>query len=281
MSGHHMLRHFTAASLLSRTLRSRWLLVGLTCVFLYACATSPLGRRQLLLMPPAQMDQMGLAAYSQLKSETPLSKNNAQVRYVQCVTDALTSAMDSNQRWEINLFDDNSANAFALPGGFMGVHSGLLNVAENQHQLAAVIGHEIGHVLAQHSNERVSMQFATSTGLQLLQALSGEPSEEKAMLFGLLGVGSQVGIALPFSRKHEAEADIIGLELMAKAGFDPRQSVNLWENMNRASGGKAPPEFMSTHPSGETRIRGLNNEMPKVMPLYQQARAAGRRPNCG
>ncbi|PKM21450.1 MAG: peptidase, partial [Gammaproteobacteria bacterium HGW-Gammaproteobacteria-14] len=121
-------------------LRSRWLLVSLLCVFLYACATSPLGRRQLLLMPAAQMDQMGLAAYSQLKSETPLSKNSVQVRYVQCVTDALTSAMDSKQRWEINLFDDNSANAFALPGGFMGVHTGLLNVAENQHQLAAVIG---------------------------------------------------------------------------------------------------------------------------------------------
>jgi predicted Zn-dependent protease len=260
--------------------RVRWIAAAAVVVTLVACATSPMGRRQLLLMPGAQMDQMGMTAYAQLKGQTPLSTNQQQINYVRCISNALTATLDGKQQWEINLFEDPSANAFALPGGFMGVHSGLLQVARNQHQLAAVIGHEIGHVMAQHSNERVSIEFATSTGMQLLQAMAGEQSEQKQMLFGLLGVGSQVGISLPFSRKHETEADLIGLELMARAGFDPREAVTLWQNMAQASGGNAAPEFLSTHPSGDTRIRELTNQLPKVMPLYEQARAAGKNPAC-
>ena len=130
--------------------RANWIAIAVATVTLVACATSPLGRRQLLLMPAAQMDQMGLTAYSQLKQQTPLSTNQAQISYVRCVSNALTATLDGTQNWEINLFEDPTANAFALPGGFMGVHTGLLKVAQNQHQLAAVVGHEIGHVLAQH-----------------------------------------------------------------------------------------------------------------------------------
>ena len=168
--------------------RANWIAIVVATVTLVACATSPLGRRQLLLMPAAQMDQMGLTAYSQLKQQTPLSTNQAQISYVRCVSNALTATLDGTQNWEINLFEDPTANAFALPGGFMGVHTGLLKVAQNQHQLAAVVGHEIGHVLAQHSNERVSIESATSTGLQLLQALAGEESPQKQMVFAALGV---------------------------------------------------------------------------------------------
>jgi predicted Zn-dependent protease len=258
----------------------KWMSAAVVTVALVACATSPMGRRQLLLMPAAQMDQMGLSAYSQLKQQTPLSTNQKQIAYVTCISNALTASLEQQQNWEINLFEDPTANAFALPGGFMGVHTGLLNVAQNQHQLAAVIGHEIGHVLAQHSNERVSIDSATKTGMQLLQTLAGEQTAEKQMVFAALGVGAQFGVSMPFSRQHESEADLIGLELMAKAGFDPRQSVALWENM-QAAGGKAPPEFLSTHPSGSTRIRDLGKYMPKVMPLYEQAQAAGRTPKCG
>lgn len=258
----------------------KWISATVVTVALVACATSPMGRRQLLLQPAAQMDQMGLTAYEQLKQQTPLSTNQKQINYVTCISNALTATLEKQQNWEINLFEDPTANAFALPGGFMGVHTGLLNVATNQHQLAAVVGHEIGHVLAQHSNERVSIEMATSTGMQLLQALAGEQTAEKQMVFAALGVGAQFGVSMPFSRKHESEADLIGLEMMAKAGFDPRQAVALWENMQAASG-KAPPEFLSTHPSGDTRIRELNKHMPKVLPLYQQALASGRTPKCG
>ena len=259
---------------------ARWMTLAAVAAVLVACATSPMGRRQLLLMPAAQMDQMGLTAYSQLKQQTPLSGNQKQIAYVRCISNALTAVLDTGGNWEINLFEDPTANAFALPGGYMGVHSGLLNVATNQHQLAAVIGHEIGHVLAQHSNERVSIESATSTGLQLIQALSGEQTAEKQMVMAALGLGAQFGVAMPFSRKHESEADLIGLEIMAKAGFDPQQAVALWQNMQQASGGGGI-EFLSTHPSGTTRIRELEKHMPKVMPLYQQAVASGRTPRCG
>lgn len=248
-------------------------------VFLSGCTTSPTGRQQVLLMPAAQLDQMGAEAYNQMKQELPISRDARKVRYVQCITDALTAQVDSQYKWEVTLFDDDSANAFALPGGKMGVHTGLLNVAENQHQLSAVIGHEIAHVLAQHANERMSIQYATRSSMDLLGAIVGQDTATKQTIFGVLGVGSQFGIAMPFSRRHEAEADIMGLEIMARAGFDPNESVTLWQNMSRASGG-SPPEFLSTHPSHSTRINGLRANIPRVMPDYERAVSSGRTPDC-
>lgn len=245
---------------------------------LAACATSPTGRNQLLLMSPSQMDQMGATAYGQIKEQQTLSQDTAARGYVECVTSALTAEVKGGQ-WEVNLFADPSANAFALPGGKIGVNEGLLKVAESQDQLAAVIGHEIGHVLAQHSNERMSIQFATQTGSQLLYAASGEPTPEKQLLFAALGVGAQLGLQLPFSRKHESESDLIGLELMAKAGFKPGESVALWQNMAKNSAG-SPPEWLSTHPAHGTRIEDLRDALPRVLPLYEKARAAGKRPAC-
>ncbi|MBM1145318.1 MAG: peptidase [Alcanivorax sp.] len=258
----------------------RLALPALTVLLLAACATSPLGRQQFLLLPAAEMDQMGVQAYSEMKQEQPTVSGTKEARYVQCVANAITAVVDSDQQWEVTVFKDDSANAFALPGGKIGVHTGLLKVAKNQDQLAAVIGHEVGHVIAQHSNERMSIQYATQTGTQLVAALAGGDSAEKQTLMGLLGVGAQYGVQLPFSRKHEAEADVVGLQLMAEAGFNPEQSVDLWRNM-AAAGGSAPPELLSTHPSNETRIQGLQARLPEARPIYQQARAAGRRPNCG
>ncbi|MBF5055503.1 hypothetical protein Y5W_00797 [Alcanivorax sp. 521-1] len=258
----------------------RLALPALTVLLLAACATSPLGRQQFLLLPAAEMDQMGVQAYSEMKQEQPTVSGTKEARYVQCVANAITAVVDSDQQWEVTVFKDDSANAFALPGGKIGVHTGLLKVAKNQDQLAAVIGHEVGHVIAQHSNERMSIQYATQTGTQLVAALAGGDSAEKQTLMGLLGVGAQYGVQLPFSRKHEAEADVVGLQLMAEAGFNPEQSVDLWRNM-AAAGGSAPPELLSTHPSNETRIQGLQARLPEVRPIYQQARAAGRTPNCG
>ncbi|ARB45840.1 M48 family metallopeptidase [Alloalcanivorax xenomutans] len=253
----------------------------LTALALTACATSPLGRSQFLLMPADQMDQMGVAAYDQMKTEQKISTNSQQKRYVQCVADAVTAESGSDEQWEVTLFDDPAANAFALPGGKIGVYTGLLKVAKTQDQLAAVLGHEVGHVLAQHSNERMSIQYATETGTQLLAALAGDSGGAAQQgLMAALGLGTQVGVTLPFSRKHESEADIIGLQMMARAGFDPRQSVQLWKNMAAASNG-SPPELLSTHPSSGTRIEDLEASMPEALPLYQQARAAGKRPNCG
>jgi predicted Zn-dependent protease len=183
----------------------------------------------------------------------------------------------SSRDWEVRVFDDKTVNAFALPGGKIGVYKGLLGVAKTPDQLAAVMGHEVGHVLAHHGNERVSQSFAVSQTLALLEqwmAANNTAHREKAM--GLLGLGSQVGVLLPFSRLHESEADEIGLQLMAKAGFDPRQSVKLWQNMSKA-GGKAPPEFLSTHPAHETRIERLQASMAAAMKHY---RAVKSKPVC-
>jgi len=136
-----------------------------------------------------------------------------------------------------------------LPGGKIGVYTGLLQLANSQHQLAAVIGHEVAHVLASHGNERVSVAFAADSGLKIAQLLAGEPTQQKAQLLGLLGLGAQVGILLPYGRTQESEADILGLDYMAKAGFDPRQSVVLWENMGKVGGQKTTRVIV--HPSIE------------------------------
>lgn len=257
------------------------LAVTLIAALLPGCTTSPLGRSQLILFPEAEMAQMGASAFQEMQSQSPVSRDGKINRYVQCVSDHLIRAMPGGNPsdWEVRVFDGEEVNAFALPGRKIGVYRGLLGVAGNQHQLAAVIGHEIAHVTAKHANERVSTTFVTQSGLQLAQVAAGAATPMQQELFGLLGLGAQVGVLLPFNRRQEAEADLIGLDLMADAGFDPRESINLWRNMDRASGEK-PPEFLSTHPSSTTRINGLNARMNAAMHRSNQARVAGRAPDC-
>jgi predicted Zn-dependent protease len=248
---------------------------------LHACATSPLGRNQLILFPQAEMAQMGVAAFQDIQKQTPVATASNVNSYVNCVSEHIIRALPNGDPadWEVKVFEQDVANAFALPGGKIGVYTGLLDVAENQDQLATVIGHEVAHVLANHSNERVSTNFVAQSGIQLAQIAVGADTAMKQQLFGLLGVGAQVGVILPFGRAQEAEADVVGLELMAKAGFDPREAGKLWQNM-QAQGGDSPPEFLSTHPSSERRIRELNARAGEYMPLSLEARSAGRVPDC-
>jgi len=258
----------------------RSMLIFVFAVVLAACATSPLGRKQLVFFPDDQLDQMGVAAYAQAKQETPPSTDAVENRYVTCVAKAVTAVAEKGPKeWEVTVFNKDDVNAFALPGGKIGVYTGLLKVAKNQDQLATVISHEVAHVLARHGNERVSTAYATQTGLELVQAMAGGASQDKSNLMALLGLGAQVGVILPFSRTQESEADLLGLDLMAKAGFDPRASVDLWKNMIAASG-NGGPAFLSTHPASSQRIKDLENRMPKAMPVYEQARAQGKVPNC-
>lgn len=244
---------------------------------LVACATSPTGRSQLLLMPEAQLAQMGFAAFEQIKRKERIETDPVVNAYVRCVADELTRTLGG--RWEVAVFQSDQVNAFALPGGKLGVYTGLLKAAHNQHQLAAVLGHEIGHVLARHSNERVSQEFAVEQALGLIQALAVPQSPTGRLLMGALGVGAQVGVLMPFSRIQEAEADVIGLELMARAGFDPREAIRLWHNMDQVSR-RAPPEWLSTHPSHAARIQEIERQLPRALPLYEAARDRGRVPNC-
>jgi predicted Zn-dependent protease len=264
-----------------------FILTGLATVLLVGCTggifgTSPLGRTQMRLFPAEQMDAMGAEAYAQMKRQMPVSRDERAVRIVDCVSTAVVAQARgpaAPRSWEVTVFENDAPNAFALPGGKLGVHTGLLKVARDPSQLATVIGHEVAHVLAQHGNERASTAFATESGLKLIESLSGPSSPGGNELLALLGLGAQVGITLPFGRAQEREADLMGLDLMADAGFDPRASVALWQNMARA-GGEAPPEFMSTHPSHGTRIRELEARIPAALQRYEAARRAGRRPSC-
>jgi len=264
------------------TMISKYITLALIILGLSSCATSPEGRHQFKLIPEDQMNAMGVQSFEQIKQQTPLSKDQNINQYVLCIANTIIPQVKQNpnpQQWEVRVFDDDQANAFALPGYKIGVYTGLLKYAKNQDQLAAVMGHEVAHVIANHGNERISGQIATQAGLDLASVVLGSSQDpNNAMILAGLGLGVQYGITLPFSRSHESEADLIGLDLMAKAGFNPAESVTLWKNMSQA--GASPPEFMSTHPSNETRIKQLKERIPKANIAYQQAVSQGQRARC-
>lgn len=274
----HRLIFNTSHSVCQR--RSQTIVVFLVFSLLVACTTSPLGRKQLAFFPSDELKQMGEMSYANLKKQTPVDHDPAINRYVDCIVSHISRVLDdSTSKWNVTVFNENQANAFALPGGNIGVYKGLLAVAKTQSQLAAVIGHEIAHVLAGHANERLSTATTAQAGLTLLSAALNNDTKSQQLIMGVLGVGVQVGVLLPYSRVQEKEADLLGLDLMAKAGFDPRQAVALWHNMSKA-GGKAPPEFLSTHPSSSSRIKALQERMPHALNLYQQAQSGQRHPQC-
>ncbi len=264
-------------------MNNRIYLIVLISLFISACATSPLGRKQFILIGDSQMTQMGVASFQKMKTSTKVSTDKAAQRYVKCVANAIVAQLPEKWRqqpWEVVVFDDDSANAFALPGGKIGVHTGLLKVATNQDQLATVIGHEVAHVLSRHGAERVSQNMGLQVAMSAAQSISqnsiSDPSQQRALM-SALGLGAQFGVLLPFSRGHETEADLYGLDLMAKAGFDPRASVQLWKNMSAASEGQRPIEFMSTHPDPENRIARLRERMNDAMQLSARS---GKHPKC-
>ena len=244
-------------------LRSIYLLLAaLACV---ACATSPLDRRQVVLYSDQDMARQGEQAYREMQAQVPISSNQNEISFVQCVADHVVAALSQQQRanldWEVTVFDQDQANAFALPGGKIG--------AVNQHQLAAVMAHEVGHVLANHSNERASQSTLRNVGIAAARILGASDTAVE-----VLDQGTQLGIFLPFNRTQESEADVIGVMMMAEAGFDPEQSI-----LNEV-GGARPPEFLSTHPSPETRIAELQRMMPSANNVMAAARAQGRNPDC-
>lgn len=268
-----------------RVSRLRFLTTLLCAIVVFlagACAQSPTGRSQVILKSKNEMDRMGDEAFSQIKAQNRLSRDPDAIRIIRCVSFMILSSLeDPNDRhgWEVLVFDGTQVNAFALPGRNIGVYEGIFRVARNPDQLAAVIGHEIGHVTARHANERVSTALVTQTGVNIAQAAAGASGGASGQMVGLLGAGATMGVILPFNRKQESEADIIGMDLMAGAGFDPGQTIPLWENMGRTQS-NAPPEFLSTHPSSETRMNDLKEHLPEAMTIYESARAAGRRPDC-
>lgn len=257
----------------------RLVLLLFVLLALAGCEKTPTGRSQLVLVPDSLMAEMGGDTFAQMRRQQPIERDAGVNRQVQCVAQeviaaakARYSAVDMPDDWEVVVFDDPSPNAFALPGGRIGVHTGLLRVAQTPAQLAAVLGHEVGHVLADHGNERLTQQLGIKAVL-LLAGLFGEGEVAREPLLQALGIGARLGITLPFSRAHEEEADLMGLSIMAEAGFDPRQSVALWRNMAAAGSGQ-PPEFLSTHPAHGSRIQELQQVMEAAMAAYRASAPA-------
>jgi predicted Zn-dependent protease len=247
-------------------------------LFLTACASSPMNRRQVVLYSEAEMAAQGEQSYRQMQSEVPISENARENQFVQCVANYVVGALDDKTRnsneWEVTVFDNEQANAFALPGGKIGVYNGLLSVTWNQHQLAAVMAHEVGHVLANHSNERASQSTIRNVGVAAAQILGASNTTLE-----LLNIGTRYGLFLPFNRTQETEADSIGIMLMAQAGFDPEESIRLWQNMAE-QGGARPPELLSTHPSPASRMQELTAQMDQAKKLRQAAFQRGINPDC-
>lgn len=259
-------------------------LLSLSLAFAGGCETNPYtGRSQLLMTSVSQEMQLGAQAYSQVKNDPKIkpSQDPKEIEPVKRVAARIVEAakrskyaeMAQQFQWEVTVIkDDKTANAFALPGGKMAVYTGIFPMAKTEAGLAAVMGHEVVHALARHGAERMSQGQLTSAALQVAGAAAGASGMNPLLSQGTmaaLGAGAQVGVLLPFSRKHESEADYIGILLAADAGYDPRESVALWERMAQVSGGGAPAEFMSTHPSHETRIDQLKKWLPEAMTIYQ------------
>jgi metalloendopeptidase OMA1, mitochondrial len=251
----HLVYGFVTAALLGTTI---------------ACVTSPeTGRTQLSLVPESQMTALGIQAYQETLSKSKISRNTALNNEVATIGRRIAQASGVNYDWEFTVLDEpQTVNAFCLPGGKVAVYTGIIPVAKNNAALAAVMGHEVAHAVLRHAGERMSQQMVMQMGLSAA-ALTFSDSEYKNTIAGLLGIGAQFGIALPFSRYHESEADRVGLEYMAKAGYDPREAVGLWQRMGALSGGGRPPEILSTHPDPSRRAKELERHMPRALSLYQ------------
>ena len=263
-------------------MKLRFLPLACATMLLGACVTSPTGRSQLVVVPDSQMSQMGLSAFNDMRKQGKFVDAPRERAYATCVAQALIAVLPapwSTQSWEVQIVDDDSANAFALPGGRIGVNRGMFKLASNQDQLAVVLGHELSHVVARHGAERVSDNLAAQAAVAAGTVYAGSRGGDAGQAAALLGAGAELGIMLPFSRTQESEADTLGQRYMARAGFDPRAAVTLWQKMG-AQGGSKPPAFLSTHPSSGNRAQALERQAQQLLPVYQQARASGHTPNC-
>ena len=246
-------------------------------LLLSACGAVPLtGRRQVLLVSDQEIFQAGLVQYNEYLAGATISADKTSTQMVQTVGRKLADATESylrangygseisNFAWEFNLVKDTQVNAFCMPGGKIVVYEGLLTVAKTEAELAVVLGHEIAHAVAKHSNERISQQLLAEYGAQIVgQALSKKSESIQKIGNTVYGLGAQYGVTLPFSRKHESEADYMGLIFMTMAGYNPSTAITFWQKMS-ANGGASVPEFMSTHPSDATRISDIKKYLPEL-----------------
>jgi len=265
-----------------RNLRRIFGIVMLAAVA-WGCAQVPItGRRSLHLVPESELLTLSLQQYNEVLQKSKLSTDNQKVAMVRRVGNRVAKAAESflaetghkdlikDFQWQFNLIeDDETANAWVMPGGKAAVYTGILPFTQDETGLAVVLGHEVGHALANHGNERMSQELlANMGGMALSVALSSQPQMTQELAMAAFGAGASIGVLLPYSRLQESEADHIGLILMARAGYDPREALPFWQRMN-ASPGSRPPELLSTHPAPETRIANIQALIPEAMAYYR------------
>ncbi len=252
-------------------------------IFIVSCSTVPVtGRKQLSLIPGSEMLSMSTQQYSDFLKQNKLSTNQQQTALVRKVGSRIQGAVErymsekgmsdqlSGYQWEFNLVESKEVNAWCMPGGKVVVYTGILPVTKDENGLAVVLGHEIAHAVAEHGNERMSQELlAQLGGMALQEALAQKPEQTRQIWMSAFGAGVQVGALLPFSRTQESEADHLGLIFMSMAGYDPQGAVTFWQRMAQQSAGQAPPEFLSTHPSDQSRIEKIQLELPEAMKYYQ------------
>jgi len=251
---------------------------------LCGCTTSPTGRKQLMMVSDGEMSKMGLAAFNDMRSKGKFVDAPKERAYATCVANSLVAALPppwNTQQWEVQIIDDDTPNAFALPGGRIGVNRGMFKVANNQDLLAVVLGHELSHVVSRHGAERMSDNIAAQVAIVAGTAYAATRGTNAGYAAAALGAGAEVGILLPFSRMQESEADTLGQRYMAQAGFDPRAAATLWQRMaEQTPGASKQPAFLSTHPASYNRQQSLTKQAAQLMPVFEQARAGGHKPNC-
>jgi predicted Zn-dependent protease len=254
----------------------------LAALLLAGCTTvTETGRSQFNLVSPDQELKLGVAAFQETKQQTPISTNAQASAMVQRVGQRIAAVASlPNAQWEFVLFDSPEANAWCLPGGKVGVYTGILPITKDEAGLATVISHEVAHATAHHGAERMSQQMVAQLGGEAANAfVSGKSEAAQALVGQAYGVATQVGVLLPYSRKQESEADYIGLLYMARAGYDPAAAISFWERFaeyNRQHGGSQGLSFLRTHPLDQQRIQDLKAELPKAQAEYQKAKAAGK-----
>ncbi len=239
-------------------------------IALASCAyNEELGRSQLSIIPANQMASLGATAWSDVSKKEKVSTDPKYVsRLNRVAPKILVAAGENPANWDYKVFDNKQLNAFALPGNHFAVYTGIMDIMENDDQLATVIGHEIAHVRANHGGERVSQQLGANVAMSAAQAAIGSGSQTGQLALGALGIGAQYGVLLPFSRKHELEADKLGVLYMHRAGYNPNEALKFWQKMS-AAGGAKPPEFMSTHPADSTRIAQIKQIIATLPPRGQ------------
>ena len=261
-----------------------FLLISIISVFFYSCSTVPItGRSQLDLIPDNEMLSMSFQQYDQFLKDNKESTNQQQTALVKKVGERVAKAVEQyftqnnltqqlqGYKWEFHLIDSKEANAWCMPGGKVVVYTGILPITKTEAGLAVVLGHEIAHAVAKHGNERMSQAMVVQLGgVALSQALKEKPALTQNIFMTAFGIGTQVGVLLPFSRLQENEADHLGLIFMAMAGYNPNEALDFWQRMASAQNGQAPPEFLSDHPSDQTRIDKIKNEIPEAMKYFHQ-----------